>query len=147
MTKMAVQTVIVQKKTGQQVAAEKGFSCRNFLATCKLNSAAKFIPALMLMTLILEQFVRNLHIHNQLAQLWLTSEEEEQEGHEEGVAKVEESADEAFNLEFGHVEVEAVEKEVDGSEATGHERTPPPVIVLENNDKKINHTDQTVNTH
>ena len=51
----------------------------------------------------------------------VTSEKEEQEAHDECVSKVEERADESFNLELGRIEVDAVDEEVDGRESTRHE--------------------------
>jgi len=51
----------------------------------------------------------------------VTSEKEEKKAHDECVSKVEERADEAFNLKLGRIEVDAVDEEVDGSESTCHE--------------------------
>ena len=60
----------------------------------------------------------------------VTSEEEEEEAHDESVSKVEERADKSFNLKLGGIEVDTVDEEIDGCESTRHERPPPPVIVL-----------------
>ena len=51
----------------------------------------------------------------------VTSEKEEQEAHDECVSKVEERADESFNLKLGHIEVDAVDENVYGCESTFHE--------------------------
>ena len=59
-----------------------------------------------------------------------TCEEKEGEDHYDGVAEVEERADEAFDVQLADVVVHAVEEEVDGSEAAGQEGAPPPVVVL-----------------
>jgi len=62
----------------------------------------------------------------------MTGEKEEEKTHNEGVSEVEERAGESLNLEFGGVEMDAVDEEIDGCEAGRHERSPPPVIVLHN---------------
>ena len=60
----------------------------------------------------------------------LTCKQEEDKHHNEGIAKVEESAGESLNLQLGHVVMYTVDEEIHGGEATGQERAPPPVIVL-----------------
>ena len=60
----------------------------------------------------------------------LTCEQEESEDHDEGVAEVEQRADEALDVQLADVVVYTVDEEIDGREATGQEGAPPPVIVL-----------------
>lgn len=57
-------------------------------------------------------------------------EQEEQEDDDSGVSKVEEGRCETFHLQLGEEVVYAVDEEVDGSEATREERSPPPVVVF-----------------
>ena len=60
----------------------------------------------------------------------LTSHDEEEEHHDEGVAKVEQVAERAGNGGFVGKVVEGEEEKVEGSHACGEERPPPPAIVL-----------------
>jgi len=60
----------------------------------------------------------------------ITSEQKDEETHDERVSKVEKRADESFDLQLRGIEVDAVHKEVDGREAARHEWSPPPVVVL-----------------
>ena len=59
-----------------------------------------------------------------------TSQQEEEEGHDRRVSKVEECADKARDLELRHVIVNAVHEVVDGGESTRQKGSPPPVVVL-----------------
>ena len=60
----------------------------------------------------------------------LTCEQEEEECHNESVAKVEESGGGSLQIQLGVVVVDGVEEEVEGSEAARQERAPPPAVVL-----------------
>lgn len=62
---------------------------------------------------------------------WQTCEKEEAEDNNEGVSKVKESRGWPLHLQLGEVEVDAVDEEVDSSKATSQERSPPPMVVLQ----------------
>ena len=47
-----------------------------------------------------------------------TSEQEEEKRHEKSVSEVQECADETLDFEFGDVEMNSVQEEVEGGEAT-----------------------------
>lgn len=59
-----------------------------------------------------------------------TCEQEDDEGHDECVAKEEESVEKAFHLQLRDIVVDAVQEEVEGRETARQERSPPPVVVL-----------------
>lgn len=59
-----------------------------------------------------------------------TREDEEGEGHEEGVSEVEEAGDEAGDVQLREEVVGAVEEHVDRRAARRQERRPPPLMVL-----------------
>jgi hypothetical protein len=59
-----------------------------------------------------------------------SGEKEEEEHHDERVAKVQESARSVVDLKFRRKVMTTVDEEIDGGEATGEETSPPPVIVL-----------------
>ena len=60
----------------------------------------------------------------------VTRENEEDKGHDEGVAEVEEGGGRSLYLQLGGVVVQRVEEEVAGGEAAGEEGAPPPAVVL-----------------
>lgn len=57
-------------------------------------------------------------------------EQEEQEHHDECVAKVEERGGGVLDWQFGHEVVAAVDEQIHCSESWSEERSPPPLIVL-----------------
>lgn len=57
-------------------------------------------------------------------------EQEENKDNHCSVSKVEECGGEALHLQLGEEVVDAVDEEVDGREAWGQERPPPPVVIL-----------------
>lgn len=61
----------------------------------------------------------------------LTCEKEKDEDHNHRVAKVEDGASSSNNLQLREEVMDAVDKQVDRSEATGQKGTPPPVIILD----------------
>lgn len=61
----------------------------------------------------------------------LTCEEEEQEHHDDGVAKVEERRHEARDVQLGHKVVNAVYEQVERGEPRSEVTAPPPVVVLD----------------
>ena len=61
----------------------------------------------------------------------LTCEEEEDEDHDHGIAKVEKGAGCSYDLQLGEEVVDRVDEQVDRREATGQERAPPPVVILD----------------
>ena len=60
-----------------------------------------------------------------------TCQQEKQEGHDEGVAEVEERADESFNFQLGEIVVDAVAEEVHRGRGARQERPPPPIVILQ----------------
>ena len=60
----------------------------------------------------------------------LTSHDEEEEHHDEGVTKVEQVAECAGDGGFVGEVVEGEEEEVEGSRACREERPPPPAVIL-----------------
>ncbi len=60
----------------------------------------------------------------------LTSEKEEEEDHDGGVAEIEKGGGCSFNLQLGDEVVHAVDEQVEAGKAAGQEAAPPPVVVL-----------------
>ena len=63
----------------------------------------------------------------------LTGEEEENQHHNKSVAKVEEGGRCSSDRQLGNKEMNRVQEEIHRSTATGQERSPPPVIILQLN--------------
>lgn len=66
----------------------------------------------------------------------ITCKEEEDENHNHSVSKVQYSACRANYLQFWEEVVHSVDKEIDCCEAAGQEWTPPPMVVLDESDKR-----------
>ena len=64
--------------------------------------------------------------------LELTRQEEKEENHDERVSEVQESRGGISNIQFGDKIVDAVGEQIECSETTRQEATPPPVIILKN---------------
>lgn len=60
----------------------------------------------------------------------LTSEEEENQHHDESVAKVQEGGGCSSDCQLGAEEMNRVQEEIHRSTAPSQERPPPPVIIL-----------------
>lgn len=61
----------------------------------------------------------------------LTCEEEEDQDHNQSVAKVEDGAGRSNDLQLREEVMHSVDEEIDSGEAAGQEGTPPPVVILE----------------
>lgn len=64
-----------------------------------------------------------------------TSEQEEDESHDQGIAKVEDGAGQSGDLQLGEEVMNGVDEEIKSSEAACQEGTPLPVVVLCRRDK------------